>query len=529
MTGLAPNPFSSCLASLDVNMAPPNGDTDKLLAADDDEDFFLGDMDDDVELAPRADGTNGVNPVLWDPTKRSKLHRKSQQASSNSCLAWLCCCWGCLRWFPRTVAARPVISATVLLFFGLLGAVIALGILRPDILDLSDPFGLKGAVESAAPIFSPYSTSYFREAIAEQRFFCDRMYPMLRELVHLPQSKFPLALESDIASFGKPHLNMYLHEKGDLISDTIRRNMFWDKPKSRAIVHELQLYQNERPHLAESDIVFIDIGANVGWFSMLAASKGFRVVAFEPLPSNELAMRMSICLNNLTDRVILFNKGLSSAKRECPLFSDAENVGHGFVVGCGEVAPNGTKMSTGYLEEVREEMLSWDRKPDRYWPEEEVKDAPKKGNYVPPWGISAEDLDWFPPRIRNKVKRETRKFLEKRFKFKHRGKVELVRLDDVMFEFSEGWGKGREVAVIKMDVGGFCNWRNWDRFTKSAIWLIALHSNHPHRGPRTRRPRRRRQHHAPRPHQLPPQTRHRLFRQRPRRRPNCTQLRLFLL
>ena len=53
--------------------------------------------------------------------------------------------------------------------------------------------------------------------------------------------------------------------------------------------------------------LFIDVGANLGVFSILMArATGARVVAFEPSPSSARIMRMQIALNDLTDRVELF-------------------------------------------------------------------------------------------------------------------------------------------------------------------------------------------------------------------------------
>lgn len=47
--------------------------------------------------------------------------------------------------------------------------------------------------------------------------------------------------------------------------------------------------------------VFVDIGANIGWFSCLAAGKGKRVLAFEPLPSNQRFLLGNLARNELWD------------------------------------------------------------------------------------------------------------------------------------------------------------------------------------------------------------------------------------
>lgn len=53
----------------------------------------------------------------------------------------------------------------------------------------------------------------------------------------------------------------------------------------------------------------MDVGANVGAYTLFAAAYGFSVLAFEPLHPNVLALRHSLCANpRLMERVFLFDK-----------------------------------------------------------------------------------------------------------------------------------------------------------------------------------------------------------------------------
>jgi FkbM family methyltransferase len=49
----------------------------------------------------------------------------------------------------------------------------------------------------------------------------------------------------------------------------------------------------------------IDVGAHIGWFSLLAASYGCRVVAFEPQPHAHAFLNASIAVNGFQDRIRL--------------------------------------------------------------------------------------------------------------------------------------------------------------------------------------------------------------------------------
>ncbi|AWG21474.1 hypothetical protein FFWV33_07960 [Flavobacterium faecale] len=63
-------------------------------------------------------------------------------------------------------------------------------------------------------------------------------------------------------------------------------------------------------HLKPDDL-FVDVGANVGHFSLLAAGVcGANVMAFEPIPTTFLKLKKNSELNALETKVSLFNLGL---------------------------------------------------------------------------------------------------------------------------------------------------------------------------------------------------------------------------
>jgi FkbM family methyltransferase len=65
-------------------------------------------------------------------------------------------------------------------------------------------------------------------------------------------------------------------------------------------------------HSLTPEDLFIDIGSNIGCFTILAcAVKGAKGYCFEPIPSTYNRLLNNLQLNNLTDRVKAFNIGLS--------------------------------------------------------------------------------------------------------------------------------------------------------------------------------------------------------------------------
>ena len=63
--------------------------------------------------------------------------------------------------------------------------------------------------------------------------------------------------------------------------------------------HKLQ------PH----EVYFLDIGANIGIYTLSIAAHGFQVVAFEPMVTNQQVLQLSLCANpGVTQCVTLVKK-----------------------------------------------------------------------------------------------------------------------------------------------------------------------------------------------------------------------------
>ena len=73
-----------------------------------------------------------------------------------------------------------------------------------------------------------------------------------------------------------------------------------------------------RPHEKR----YLDIGAGLGYYSLLAASRGYKVTAFEPLPRLSMMMNVSLCVleHNKAIKaapVHLHNAGLAEREQRC--------------------------------------------------------------------------------------------------------------------------------------------------------------------------------------------------------------------
>lgn len=92
------------------------------------------------------------------------------------------------------------------------------------------------------------------------------------------------------------------------ICDKVRLLGYWSPVESHIFHHVLRKYG-----CRDGKALVVDVGAHVGWFSLVSASYGCRVVSFEP---NTVALRylnLSRVINNLHHQVALYPKGVGIA------------------------------------------------------------------------------------------------------------------------------------------------------------------------------------------------------------------------
>jgi FkbM family methyltransferase len=125
----------------------------------------------------------------------------------------------------------------------------------------------------------------------------------------------------------------------DAVSRMIEKDGFWEVRTTPEMLLP-QLERKTRPHLSapariSEPRVFLDIGANIGYFTLLHAFAGYHVVAVEAMEQNRRALRTSLCLNpTLASRVTLVATALGSyeqvaASPHCITYTVNRNRGNG--------------------------------------------------------------------------------------------------------------------------------------------------------------------------------------------------------
>lgn len=114
-------------------------------------------------------------------------------------------------------------------------------------------------------------------------------------------------------------VEMWLHDERDQhVSKDIAENGVWES-------YETQLFMER----FEPGMTFVDVGANIGYYSLLAAAQiggDGLIFAFEPDPDNYALLKKNLALNGL-DCVDAVPSGLSNCDRIANIFCSATNFG----------------------------------------------------------------------------------------------------------------------------------------------------------------------------------------------------------
>jgi FkbM family methyltransferase len=82
-------------------------------------------------------------------------------------------------------------------------------------------------------------------------------------------------------------------------------------------------------HVIERDDLFVDIGANLGSYTVLAcAAKGARGYCFEPVPGTFARLTDNIRLNDLSDRVVACNLGIADKSGRLTFTASQDTTNH---------------------------------------------------------------------------------------------------------------------------------------------------------------------------------------------------------
>src|ERR1700730_19346905 len=82
-------------------------------------------------------------------------------------------------------------------------------------------------------------------------------------------------------------------------------------------------------HVLRPEDIFFDVGANVGTYTILASGGvGARTLAFEPLPNTFKNLKRNVLVNDIADRVNLYNIAIGSQEDKLAFSASLDTENH---------------------------------------------------------------------------------------------------------------------------------------------------------------------------------------------------------
>ena len=177
-----------------------------------------------------------------------------------------------------------------------------------------------------------------------------------------------------IQTWTKPSFKIVIHpvDACSILSASLAQFYVWDWQRTQNLTKLLA----DRP-----PVTVVDIGAHIGYVSLLAAALGHRVVAFEPMALNLRCFRASLALQpELAARITLEPMAISDRRERLAIHSQVDNIGNGELG-----VASGPESSRVPREEVTTERL------DAYFAREE-REALARGDFAAPSRPADETL-----------------------------------------------------------------------------------------------------------------------------------------
>jgi len=168
----------------------------------------------------------------------------------------------------------------------------------------------------------------FNELTIQKYFYNQNFFCINKEIFY--NSLYEKKIEIKNAVFEDINLKMFIYKKTDGVSINISKNKVWERKETKSILSALN-YFSVKKNILKNDIFILDVGANIGWYSLILGKRGYNIVSFEPSKINYYILLKNYCLNK-DIKVTIINKGLDNELNNCTLYHPSNNIGDAIII-----------------------------------------------------------------------------------------------------------------------------------------------------------------------------------------------------
>ena len=156
----------------------------------------------------------------------------------------------------------------------------------------------------------------------EQSHICENQFLLNNKLIEEKIKLTKINIENLL-------FDMFIYKKNDVVSKHIANYGSWELKSTKSLLSSLSYY-SKKTNISNNKIYFLDIGANIGWYSLILANNGYNVLSFEPSKINYYIFLKNYCINKDLN-ITIINKGLDIIKGNFKLYHPLENIGNALI------------------------------------------------------------------------------------------------------------------------------------------------------------------------------------------------------
>ena len=191
-----------------------------------------------------------------------------------------------------------------------------------------------------------FNENKYRKLIENQHHFC-KSFGLFSDI---QIEKF---ITKTSVKFNNISFDMFVYKNNDGVSETIINNGEWEKESTNILLKSLEYYSKKKK-LPKNKIIILDIGANIGWYSLVLGKIGYELLSFEVSNINNYILRKNFCLNKDIN-ITIINKGIGLEEENCILHHPTQNIGDAIIL-CGENA--NIPKNINFIEKIKFTRLS---------------------------------------------------------------------------------------------------------------------------------------------------------------------------
>ena len=165
----------------------------------------------------------------------------------------------------------------------------------------------------------PKDLSYYQN---KQNNFCENIGKVYNKELEKNIMLFNISLNGT-------NFEMFIFKNNDYMSEQIQLKKYYEKDGTLNMLNALQYYADKHDY-ENDDIMIIDMGANIGWYTIFFGLFKYSVLAFEPYPENYYILKKNYCRNNRDffgpeSTITIVNHALYTKETRCGYYQDIKS------------------------------------------------------------------------------------------------------------------------------------------------------------------------------------------------------------